>query len=87
MTYMLVRHKVEDFRIWKEVYDEHLPTREAAGLREAHLLRNLDNPHEVVILFEASDLEKARAFAASEDLKVTMQRAGVTDQPDIYYLD
>jgi len=87
MTYMMVRHKVEDFRVWKDVYDRHLPAREAAGLREVHLLRNLDDPHEIVILFEASDVEKARAFSASEDLKVTMKKAGVIDQPDIYYLD
>lgn len=87
MAYMLVRHKVEDFRVWKDTYDGHLPARDAAGLREVHLLRNLDDPHEVVILFEASDIEKARAFAASEDLRRTMQNAGVIDQPDIYYLD
>jgi len=84
---MLVRHKVDDFRVWKVVYDEHLSAREAAGLRESHLFRNLDNPHEVVILFEAPDLEKARAFAMSEDLRDTMKNAGVIDQPDIYYLD
>jgi len=40
-----------------------------------------------VILIEWEDLENARMFAQSEDLRETMQRAGVTDQPDIYFLE
>jgi heme-degrading monooxygenase HmoA len=86
MSYMMIRHKVRDFDEWKPGYDAHRPAREAAGLREVQLLRNIDDPQEVVVLFEVSDLEKARAFAASEDLKQKMQEVGVTDRPDIYYL-
>jgi len=32
-------------------------------------------------------LEKARKFAQSEDLKKTMQRAGIIDKPDVYLLE
>jgi hypothetical protein len=28
-----------------------------------------------------------RRFAGSDDLRETMQRAGVADQPDIYFLE
>lgn len=87
MSYMMIRHKVRDFDAWKPGYDGHLPAREAAGLREVNLLRNIDDPQEVVVLFEVSDLEKARAFTASEDLKQKMQEVGVIDRPDIYYLE
>ncbi|MEJ2468096.1 MAG: hypothetical protein P8Y51_03320 [Campylobacterales bacterium] len=86
MSYMMIRHKVRDFDEWKAGYDAHLPAREAAGLREVQLLRNIDDSQEVVVLFEISDLEKARAFAASEELKQKMQEVGVIDWPDIYYL-
>jgi hypothetical protein len=41
----------------------------------------------LVILLEWDDLEKARQFAQSEDLRQTMQRAGVLDQPDVYFLN
>jgi hypothetical protein len=41
----------------------------------------------VVILLEWDDLEKARQFAQSEDLRQAMQRAGVVDQPDVYFLN
>ncbi len=87
MHYLLIRHKVEDFIHWKPVYDAHLPARQRAGLKEVHLLRDIENPHIVFILFEASDLAKAHQFAASSDLREAMNKAGVSDKPDIHFLD
>jgi hypothetical protein len=86
MPYLLVRHKVSDFSKWKSAYDAHLPVRQAAGLKEEHLLRNVDNPNETFVLFEAEDIQKAKEFASSADLRETMQKAGVVDKPDIYFL-
>ena len=87
MPYLLVRHKVADFSQWKPVYDNHLPARQKAGLKEVHLLRNIDDPNEVVLLFEAEDVQRARDFAASSDLRETVQRSGVVDRPDAYFLE
>ncbi len=87
MVHMLVRSKVADFAKWKPVYDEHASAREKAGLKEVHLLRNIDDPNEVILLFSAEDLDKAKAFAASDDLRQAMQRAGVSDKPDVYFLE
>jgi hypothetical protein len=39
-----------------------------------------------VLLFETSDLDKARAFVSSDDLRQKMQESGVTDKPDGYFL-
>jgi hypothetical protein len=86
-NYMLIRHKVRDYPQWKQGYDAHLPKRHEAGLSEKYLLHNQQEPNEVIALFEAADLEKARAFAASNDLRDAMQRVGVIDKPDIYFLE
>jgi hypothetical protein len=86
MPYLLVRHKVADFSKWKPVYDAHLGARQKAGLKEEHLMRSIDDPNETVILFEAEDIQKAKEFADSSDLRETMQNAGVIDKPDIYFL-
>jgi uncharacterized protein YeaO (DUF488 family) len=86
MIYVYVRHKVADFAKWKAVYDAHLAARQKAGLRETRLLRNIQNPNEVVLLFEADDLKKAQEFVGSAGLREAMQRAGVIDQPDICFL-
>jgi hypothetical protein len=87
MPYVLVRHKVADFSKWKPGYDAHLPARQKAGLKEEHLLRNTNDPNEVILLFEAADLQKAKEFADSSDLRETMQNVGVIDKPDIYFLE
>jgi hypothetical protein len=86
MNYVLVRHKVADFSKWKPVYDAHLPARQAAGGTELYLLRNIDDPNEVIVLFEIEDLQKAREFVASDDLRERMQESGVIDKPDTYFL-
>jgi heme-degrading monooxygenase HmoA len=87
MPYMLVRHKVEDFERWKPGFDDHQTTRKESGSKGAVLYRNADDPNETVILVEWADLEDARRFAGSDDLRETMQRLGVAEQPDIYFLE
>jgi heme-degrading monooxygenase HmoA len=87
MPYVLVRHKVEDWAKWKPLYDQHGATRKASGCQGTQVFRNDENPNEVIVLLEWDDLGKARQFAASEDLRETMQRAGVVDRPDIYFLN
>ena len=84
--YVLIRHKVRSFNEWKPAYDAHLPEREAAGMTESHLLQGKDDPNEVIILFEADDLAKARVLMESEEIREVMQKAGVMDKPDIFYL-
>ena len=86
-SYMLVRHQVRDFAVWKSGYDAHLPKRMEAGLTEKYLLRGADDAHQVIILFAAQDLGRAKAFAESADLRETMEKVGVLDRPDIYFLN
>ena len=87
LNYMLVRHKVKDFDAWKRIYDAHLPKRSDAGITEKYLFRGEKDMNEVIILFEARDLVLARKFAESTDLRETMEKAGVIDKPDIYFLN
>ena len=87
MPYVLVRHEVQDYAKWKPVFDEHGASRKANGSKGGSLFRNADNPNEVVILLEWDSLENVRRFTQSDDLRQAMERAGVTDRPDIYFLD
>lgn len=86
-SYMLVRSKVKNYPEWKRGYDAHLSKRVEAGLTEKYLLRGANDQNEVVLLFEARDLNRAKTFAESTDLRETMQKVGVTDKPDIYFLN
>ena len=86
-SFLLIRHKVRDFSEWKHGYDAHLSKRTEAGLTEKHLLRGASDSNEVVILFEAKDPGRAKAFVESADLREVMQKVGVLDKPDIYFLN
>ena len=87
MAYILVRHKVQDFADWKPGFDAHATARGASGSKGGLVFRNADDPNEVVILLEWDDLEKARQFAQSDELREKMQEVGVVDQPDVYFLN
>ena len=82
MNYLLVKHKVKDFKKWKVVYDEHEPAREAARLKECYLLRNNKNRNEVFILFQASDLARANAFVGSAELRAAMKKRALQASPN-----
>ena len=87
MPFILVRHKVADYAKWKTIFDEDGVNRKAGGSKGSQLFRNADNPNEVIVLLEWDDLGKAKQFTQSPKLREAMERAGVTDQPDIYFLD
>jgi len=87
MTYVLVIHKVEDFDKWKSVYDEDGATRKDKGSKGAFVFRNANDPNQLVVVSQWENIEKAKNFAEAEDLRITMQKAGVTGQPDVYYLE
>ena len=86
MNYLFVHHRVQDFPQWKVVYDEHLPKRQQAGVKEVHLWHADQDANDVTLLFEANDLPKAKEFAESADLGQIMPKAGVIGKPDVLYL-
>lgn len=72
-SFVLIRHKVRDFNAWKTGFDAHSPKRAAAGLSTKELLHSTDDANEVFIVLGARDVESAKAFIASPDLRDTMQ--------------
>ena len=86
MPYLLIRHKVTDYAQWKSAFVAHSVTRQANGSRGGQLFRNASDSNELVVLLEWDDLERARQFAQSEELREVMQRAGVVDHPTIFFL-
>ena len=87
MPYLLIRHTVKDFGRWKACFDRHAETRRSIGSKGGRLLRSSTRPNEIVLLFEWEDLDLARRFSQSENLRAVMQEAGVNEQPDIFLLD
>jgi heme-degrading monooxygenase HmoA len=86
MPCLLIRHTVQDYSTWKAVFDEQADVRRANGSQGGWLFRSTESG-EVLVLLEWDDLERARLFADSDDLREAMTRAGVTDRPDIWFLE
>lgn len=87
MVYILIRHKVKDFEKWKPIFDRHSTIRKAGGSKGGRIFRNIDDPSETFIIFKWDTIENAQKFAKSEDLKNRMKEAGVTEKPDIYFVE
>jgi hypothetical protein len=43
--------------------------------------------NEIVIIFDTTDIKKAKEFASSSNLKDVMTKAGVMDVPTMYFLE
>ena len=87
MPALLIRHRVTDVARWRPVFDELETTLHAHGCLGRQLFRNADIPNETLILLTWDGLDRARLYAQSDDLREAMRRSGVTDEPDLWFLD
>ncbi len=86
MGTLIVLHRVRDYRKWRRAYDAHAPARRKAGLRSAEVYRGADNQHKVAIVFKVENVDKAKAFAGSDDLRNAMKAAGVIGKPTLTFV-
>jgi heme-degrading monooxygenase HmoA len=87
MVYIHVQHTVEDFDRWKAAFDAHASTREAGGgTGKDQVLRDTEKPNQLTVILEWDELDKARQFAQSQELREAMQNAGVTGPPTVHFL-
>jgi len=83
---ILVSYSVADFDHWKATFDSHEPDRIGAGYVGHHINRAENDPNSISLYLAVGDMEKAKAFAASDELKAAMQEAGVTSVPDFLWV-
>ena len=86
MPHLIIRVTVQDFSKWKQVYDSNLPARQAAGLKELNLWRNADKSNELVLLFDVSDIAKAKEYTLSTELKEKLKAGGVIGPAENLFL-
>ena len=82
---MIVKHKVTDFDKFLSSYEAHDSLRLANGIHSYVIGRGASDPNTILVATKIDDLEKAKAFSKSADLKQAMQKAGVTGKPDIRF--
>lgn len=84
--WVLVTHKVKDFDAWLKVFDaEGTATRATYGLVDVALARGLNDSNLVHIVFDISDMAKAKARMNDPALNKIMTDAGVISAPKIEF--
>jgi heme-degrading monooxygenase HmoA len=75
MAYVLIQHQVKDYSTLEAVFLEDGERRRRSGSKGGRLFRNTDDPGNLVALFEWDDVERARAFANSYELREAVEWA------------
>jgi heme-degrading monooxygenase HmoA len=87
MTYLLGKATVEDFEAWNSAFHEFDSFRTEHGQQGYQILQSVDDPNEVVVLFEWDDERDPRAFFRSEEMRERLADAGVKGQPEMSALE
>jgi ABC-type sugar transport system substrate-binding protein len=82
---MFVHHEVADYGTWRKAYNAFAPMQKKAGVFFKAVYQSTDDPNDVTVIHDFHSLEKAKAFAASPELKAAMEKSGVKGAPQIWY--
>jgi hypothetical protein len=82
---LTLHFKVKDFKAWRTDYNGNEKSRLSAGITNGRVFHSADDPNDVVVLQDVSDVAKARTWLGSEDLKTAMQKSGVLGSPSIRF--
>lgn len=85
-NWVIITHKVKDYDTWVKAFDaEGASARAANGLVDVVLARGVDDQGLVHIVFDITDMAKAKARLNSPELKKIMMTAGVEGVPEIKF--
>jgi hypothetical protein len=83
----MIRHTVKDFAAWNTVYQSADSVRMASSMSKLGVARGVPDSNTVYVFETFTDLDKAKAFAASPGLQEAMKKGGVTGTPQVNYLN
>jgi len=86
MKYVLIIHKVNDYAVWKKIFDEASGRRKEAGEISYQVLKYEDDAKKIVHFSVWHSLENARQFFQSHELIKIRIDAGV-QSPEFIYLE
>ncbi len=83
---MLLSFQVADFDEWKAAFDGNEQSRIDHGYLGHHINRAENDPNSLSIYLAVGDVDRAKAYATSDELKSKMAAAGVTSAPEIMWM-
>ena len=87
MITVFAKHKVNDYNAWKSAYDKATTIRKDRGVIGASVFRDTNSPNDVIVTHHFNDLNTARNFFNSADLKDAMHNGGVVNDPEVWFAE
>jgi len=84
---LIVKHRVADFDTWKKVFDSMTAVRRQHGWLGHIVLRDAQDPNVVTIINRVKDLDGAKRYGGSQEIKNAMKEGGVQGPPEISFLE
>lgn len=87
MPYTITRQSVTEYAKWRRAFEEHADDREEAGSRGGHIFRNDEDPQDVIVFLAWEDLDRAREYLESEQVREEWEEGGLEGDPEVLYLE
>ena len=81
---LFAHHEVADYAAWRKAFNAFAPTQKKLGVVGTSVYRSADNANDVTVIHDFASVDKAKAFAASPELKAAMEKAGVKGAPQVW---
>lgn len=75
MTYVLVQHKIGKWSEFESIFKDDAERRRRLGSKGGKLLRNVNDPQNLFVVFEWDDVEGAKKFAEGLETHEAMEWA------------
>jgi len=83
---LIVSYQVADFDAWKAAFDDNEQHRIDHGYLGHHVNRDEGDPSSVALFLTVGDVDRAKAYVKSDEVKSFMAKAGVTTTPEFTWL-
>lgn len=86
MAQLFVRHSVQDFDKWYEIFGSEVSRRyqNAGGMTDSIVYRSIDDPNDVTVVQTFESAEAAKSYFSMSGLGDRMAAAGVIGRPTVW---
>lgn len=81
MVMLAVQHRIQDYNLWKKVFDSFSPRKGGAKFHRVN--RMIGDPNVILVVAGFETEAQALAFRADPGLAEAMKRSGVVGEPRI----
>ena len=79
--YLIVRHRIAEYEKWKPAFDHHETVRANYNIRLVAVGKDLDDPANIVAVFNSNQASNFTDFLEKSNLKDVMHDTGVISEP------